>query len=574
MGPIERTRATQGETSPGPAEIARGFEAVGLEKTSGGGWRIPIPAFANIASDTVARHAIGQRANHLALVFEEEDGTLRRWTFAELEGEANAVACGLHRLGVRRGQPVGVHTGQAPETAIAHLAIYKLGAIVVTLSQLYGPQTLRHILGDSGLTLIITEIASAGAFRELQRGLGTPLTMIYTGTGLLGSILFSELLDSPSQHIKPINTAANEPALLMYTSGSTGKPKGLLHAHRILHAYLPTVRLFYNLEMDDQECVFWTPADWAWVGGLLDLVLPAWYHGQTVVASQHRFDAQWAMAFMARHGITHSFMTPTALKRLAEIPAPRSQRSLSLRVICTGGESLPSEIVRWSEEKLGAVCNEFYGLTEVNHLVGNCKRLYPIRPGSMGKAYPGHDTTLVDDLGNKIAPGEVGEIVAATEDPTLFLGYWGSLGIPERLRVGAKWLRTGDLAKQDEDGYFWYQGRNDDLIKSAGYRIGPAEVEDSLVMHPQVAEAAVIGSPDQERGTIVKAFVRLRQGAVATPTLAAELQAFVKQNLATYKYPREIEFVTEFPLTSSGKIQRGELRRRDAEAKAAAGSKY
>lgn len=244
--------------------------------------------------------------------------------------------------------------------------------------------------------------------------------------------------------------------------------------------------------MQDPDCVFWTPADWAWVGGLLDLVLPAWRYGQTVVASQHRFDAEWAMHFMARHRVTHSFMTPTALKRLAEIPDPKSRWQLAIRVICTGGESLPSEIVRWSEQELGAACNEFYGLTEFNHLVGNCKQLYPIGAGSMGRAYPGHATALVDEQGNEVPIGEVGEIVSTADDPTLFLGYWCDPGIPDRMRLGAKRLRTGDLARRDAEGYFWYQGRNDDLIKSAGYRIGPAEVEDALVMHSDVAEAAVI----------------------------------------------------------------------------------
>lgn len=541
----------------------------GFEKSAGGGWRIPIPAFANIAADTVAKHAAGPRAGHLALLFEEDDASLRRWTFAELDHEANAVAAGLRGLGVQRGQPVGIHSGQTPETAIVHLALYKLGAIAVTLSRMYGPETLRHILIDSGLAFIVTQSHSVGALRELEKELGTRLTLIAPGASAQGSVSLSRLRDAHAPEFEAVRTAADEPALLMYTSGSTGKPKGLLHAHRILHAYMPTVRLFYNLEIDHPDAVFWSPADWAWVGGLLDLVLPAWFHGQTVVASQHRLDAQWAMAFMAKHRVTHSFMTPTALKRLAEIADPRSQWDLRLRVICTGGESLPSEIVRWSHEKVGAVCNEFYGLTEFNHLVGNCERAYPIRPGSMGKAYPGHGTSLVDEQGNEVPPGEVGEIAATVDDPTLFLGYWGDPGIPERLRIGTQWLRTGDLATRDADGYFWYQGRNDDLIKSAGYRIGPAEVEDALVMHPQVAEAAVIASPDKERGTIVKAFVRLREGVPATQGLAAELQAFVKRNLAAYKYPREIEFVTDFPLTSSGKIRRGELRRRDAEAKAA-----
>ncbi|MGE0726259.1 MAG: AMP-binding protein, partial [Alphaproteobacteria bacterium] len=352
--------------------------------------------------------------------------------------------------------------------------------------------------------------------------------------------------------------------ILMYTSGSTGLPKGLLHGHRILDAYMPTVRLFYNLEMGRPGLRFWTPADWAWVGGLLDLVLPALAEGHTVVSTAHRFDAPTAFETMARHGVTHSFMTPTALKRLAEIDDPRARWPVALSTVCTGGESLPSEVVRWCERALDATCNEFYGLTEFNHLVGNCRALFPIRPGSMGRAYPGHRTTIVDEAGVEVAPGETGEIVAHRSDPTLFLGYWGQPGVPERLLLG-DWLRTGDLARRDADGYFWYQGRNDDLIKSAGYRIGPAEVEDCLVAHPAVAEAAVVASPDLARGSIVKAFVRLRPGHAGDAAMVARLQDHVRQRLAAYKYPRAIEFVDAFPLTSSGKIRRGELRRREHE---------
>ncbi|HYC55799.1 MAG TPA: AMP-binding protein, partial [Candidatus Binatia bacterium] len=348
--------------------------AAGFRQEPDGTWRIPVPSDANIAADTVGRHAHGSRAGHVALVFEDADGALRRWTFEQLDREATAVAVGLRAHGVERGQPVGIHTGQSPETAIAHLALYKLGAVAVTLSQMYGPETLRHIVRDCGVALIVTQSRFVAAFRELTEELSTRITLVTPGPHD-GCIDMSRLAASPAGGFTPVTTSANEPALLMYTSGSTGKPKGLLHAHRILHAYMPTVRLFYNLATQEPDAVFWSPADWAWVGGLLDLVLPAWAEGQTVVATQHRFDAPWAMDFMARHRVTHSFMTPTALKRLAEVEQPRARRDLHLRVVCTGGESLPSEIVRWSREELGAVCNEFYGLTEFNHLVGNCERL-------------------------------------------------------------------------------------------------------------------------------------------------------------------------------------------------------
>ncbi len=537
------------------------LEGAGFQwSSSRGRYYIPIPDRANIAADTVGRHAQGARRDHPALVFEGEDGSVKNWTFAELDDLANRFAASLRALGVLPGSRVAVHTGSRPETAIAHLAIYKLGAIAVTLSQLYGPDTLAHVLGHSGASVIVTQGTIWQRFR--RESFPALEHRIVIGAAALNEREFRQLCAEQGR-VVTADTVANDPALLMYSSGSTGLPKGILHAHRILHAYLPTVRLFYDLSMNDADAVFWTPADWAWVGGLLDLLLPAWAHGQTVVTTEHRFDAEWAFGFMGRHRVTHSFMTPTALKRLAEIAEPRRRWPLALRVVCTGGEPLPGETLRWTEEDLGVVCNEFYGLTEFNHLVGNCRRLYPIRPGSMGKPYPGHETTLVDEAGKPVIPGDVGEIVAPADDPTLFLSYWKQPGVTDRLRLGP-WLRTGDLARQDADGYVWYQGRNDDLIKSAGYRIGPAEVEDCLVRHSAVAEAAVVGSPDPERGMIVKAFVRLSAGFEPSETLVESLKAYVKSNLAAYKYPRAIEFVTEFPLTSSGKIRRGELRRREA----------
>lgn len=528
--------------------------------------QIAIPEKANIAQDTIGRYATGPKAQSTALIYEDNAGGLSSYTFAELDALACKFAVSLADLGVARGEPVAVQTGQTPETAIAHMAIYKLGAVVLTLSHLYGHDTVEHILNDSRARILISDRATWDRLAASRDRFETLEHIIMRGPNALdGEIAFDDCLDTDGSAFTPVVTHADEPALLMYTSGSTGMPKGMLHAHRILHAYLPTVTMFYNLELDHDQTIFWSPADWAWVGGLLDLVLPAWQLGQTVVATQQRFDSEWAFEFMSRHKVTHSFMTPTALKRMAEVPSPRSRWELDVRVICTGGESLPGDVVRWAEEEFGIICNEFYGLTEFNHLVGNCEALYPIIPGSMGRAYPGRRVAIIDDQGIQQENGIVGEIASwKPDDPSLFLGYWGQLGVPEKMRLG-DWLRTGDLAKRDEQGYFWYQGRNDDLIKSAGYRIGPAEVEDSLVKHELVAEAAVIGKPDAERSAIVKAFVRLMPGASASDDLAQQLKNHVKTNLAAYKYPREIEFVDSFPLTSSGKIRRGELRRLEIE---------
>ena len=524
------------------------------------GFRIAIPTHANIAADTIGRYAHGPKAEKPALIFEDETGALHRYTFAEIDEKSSRFAVALAARGVGKGEPVAVQTGQTPATAIAHMAIYKLGAVVLTLSHLYGPDTVKLILRDSGCRVLLTERETWERLALAPEDQGALEHVIFRGAP------FDDCLTADASGFAPVATSAEDPALLMYTSGSTGMPKGMLHAHRILHAYLPTVSMFYNLELDREGAVFWSPADWAWVGGLLDLVLPAWQLGQTVVATQHRFSSDWAFDFMARHGVTHSFVTPTGLKRLAEVSTPRVKwPDLAIRVICTGGESLPGDVVRWAEEDLGIVCNEFYGLTEFNHMVGNCRALYPIVPGSMGRAYPGRRVAIIDDDGNEQPEGVVGEIASwRPDDPSLFLGYWGQPGVPERMRLG-NWLRSGDLAKRDAEGYFWYQGRNDDLIKSAGYRIGPAEVEDCLVRHEKVAEAAVIGKPDPDRGAIVKAFVRLMPGQVPGDDLTRALQDHVKTNLAAYKYPREIAYVNDFPLTSSGKIRRNELRRQEIE---------
>ena len=527
-------------------------------------WRIRIPERANIALDTVTAHARGPRRDHPALVFEDEDGAARRYSFAELDALSDRLAKGLRALGVRAGDPVAVHTGQRPETALAHLAIHKIGAVVMTLSQLYGPDTVEHCLADSGTKIVITDRQAWGRVRD-ARSRFTELEHVLTaGEPAAGERAFEDCLAAEPGGVDYASTGPEDPALLMYTSGSTGLPKGLLHGHRIMHAYTPTMTLAYDLELDWPDAVFWTPADWAWVGGWLDTVLPAWQHGQTVVSTQHRFDEEWAFEFMARHGVTHSFMTPTALKRLAQVSAPRERWRLATRVICTGGESLPGDVVRWADEEFDIVVNEFYGLTEFNHMVGCCKALYPVVPGSMGIRYPGRRTAIIDDAGNEQPDGTVGEIASWREDdPSLFLGYRGDPGVPKRMRLGG-WLRSGDLAFRGEDGYFRYQGRNDDLIKSAGYRIGPAEVEDALVRHEQVAEAAVVAGPDPDRGSVVVAYVRVMPGVVPGDALRRELQDHVKRNLAAYKYPRVVEFVEEFPLTSSGKISRRTLRARAA----------
>ena len=529
---------------------------------AGDRYRIGMPLNANIAADTIGRFAKSDRSDHLALIHENLDGSIEKYTYAELDDLASRFAVSLLELGVERGEPVAIHTAQSPQTAIAHMAVYKLGAIALTLSHLYRPDAIEHVINDSKAKVIITNADYWAALRDRLDHVQTLRYRIVFGKTESGEISFSDCLKTSSEGFEPVITKTEDPALLMYTSGSTGMPKGLIHAHRIIHAYVPSLTLVFNMELNYPNGVFWSPADWAWVGGLLDLALPAWQHGQTVVSTNQRFTAEWAFEFMERHQVTHSFMTPTAVKRIAEIREPRKRWNLATRVICTGGESLPGEVLRWAEDEFGIVCNEFYGLTEFNHMVGCCRRLFPPIPGSMGLAFPGRNVAIIDEDGNPQPDGTAGEVASwLPDDPSLFLGYWGEPGVPERMRRG-NWLCSGDLAVRDENGYFWYQGRNDDLIKSAGYRIGPNEVEDTLISHPYVAEAAVIGKPDKERGQVVMAYVRLMQGQEKSDEVRKMLQDHVKENLATYKYPRVIEFVDSFPLTSSGKIRRKALRER------------
>jgi len=476
-------------------------------------WRIVWPDTVNIFHMTVGKYLDVDSRDNTAMIFENADGMVNTMTFADVDNASTNLAAALHNLGYGRGDLIGLHTGQHPDTAIAHMAVCKLGAVAVTLSQLYGPQSLQHALNDCKLKVLLTSEDAWGSLRTDAVGLFPNLEHVLLRNPAAGEIDLGAALsnNTNNQSFTPDFVGADDPALLMYTSGSTGKPKGILHGHRILAAYTPSINLFFNLAMEQDNAVYWSPSDWAWVGGLLDMLFPAWMAGRPIATSLDRFNADFAYQFMARHKVTHTFLAPTAIKRLAQHKTPREQYDLSLSYICTGGEALASETLNWAENSLGVVCNEFYGLTEVNHLIGNCASLFPRIPGSMGRAYPGHSVFLVNSDGEEVASGEVGEIVTLADSPTRFLGYLNNPEQESSMRLG-NYLRTRDLAVRDDNGYFWYKGRSDDLIKSSGFRIGPAEIEDCMLAHASVAEVAVVAKPDDERGSIVKAYVKLRAG--------------------------------------------------------------
>ena len=537
---------------------------IGLVKKNGG-IEIEIPADANIYKMTLGNYLSNEHSKKIAISYEDQKGKIIKFTFDEVEKMSHGLASKLSSLGYKFGSYVAIHTGQHPDTAIAHMAICKIGGVAVTLSQLYGPETLKHAMNDCRVEVLITNKKEWEKIKEKKNNNFPFLKHVILREADENKNEIS-LLDAYNYKSKfrPNFGSANDPALLMYTSGSTGKPKGILHGHRVLASYKPSINLFFNLSMKEENAVYWSPSDWAWVGGLLDMLFPAWMAGKTIATSEDRFNAEWAYKFIEKHKVTHTFLAPTAIKRMAQIDNPRDKYDLSLKVICTGGEALASETLEWVENKLGVICNEFYGMTEVNHLVGNCSALYPRKAGSMGRVYPGHKVLLIDEKQNEVDIEKVGEIVTTSNSPTRFLGYLNNKNKEDEMQVG-NYLRTNDLASKDAEGYFWYKGRSDDLIKSSGFRIGPAEVEDSLISFHAVAEAAVIGKPDNDRGSIVKAFIKLHKDFNPSTELIEEIRNFVKENLASYKAPREIEFVDSFIMTSSGKINRRVLRERENE---------
>jgi acetyl-CoA synthetase len=483
-----------------------------------------------------------------ALVAVAVDGSVRRVTFGELSSLTSGLAAGLAERGVRPGDRVAVVVPRSRETGLAHLAVWKLGAISLPLAALFGPDALAFRLADSGASAAVVTPDNRSKVAAAAPG----LPIVETGSE------FDSLCAWPPT--AAADTAAEDAVFLIYTSGTTGPPKGALHAHRTLFGHLPAFELYYEFAPQPDD-VIWTPADWAWIGGLMDVLVPAWYHGMTVLTSAADFTPQGAVDLMTEHRVTLAFLPPTALKmmRAADVSGPK----LALRAIFTGGEPLGEELLGWVQTRLGCAVNEGYGQTEANIVVGNCASVWPVRPGSMGRAIPGHDVQVQDEDGRRLID-EVGEIVVRAPDPVMMLGYWNRpAATAEKYRD--EWLLTGDLGREDRDGYLWFESRKDDVITSMGYRIGPGEIEESLLGHPAVAMCAVIGVPDEIRGQVPAAFVVLRPGFSESDDLAAALQHHVRTRLAAHEVPRRVDFVDDLPRTSTGKIMRRALRPMAAE---------
>jgi acetyl-CoA synthetase len=499
----------------------------------------------------------------LALIEQRSDGSVREHTFGQLADGSDRLANGLAALGLGHGDRLGIVLPQRLETGLAHLAAWKLGAISVPLSGLFGPDALRYRLADAGASVVIVDESALERVADVAADIGD-LQVIVVGGGAASAPHhgYDDLMAAASGRFEAADTAGDTPALLIYTSGTTGSPKGALHGHRVLLGHLPGFELMFDFFPRANDRV-WTPADWAWIGGLMDALVPAWYHGVPVVAAARgHFDPQWAIDVVRAHRVRAAFLPPTALKLMRQNGVEATD--CGLRAVMSGGEPLGAQMLDWARASLGVTVNEIYGQTEANLVVGNCAAAWPVRPGSMGRPYPGHDVAVLDAAGNRAPAGETGELAVRADDPVAFLSYWQQPdATAEKVHDG--WLRTGDLGTADTDGYLHFAARADDVITSAGYRIGPAEIEECLMGHPAVAMAAVIGVPDEVRGHVVKAFVKLAPGHQPSADADRSITAHVRERLAAYSYPRHIDFVDELPLTTTGKIRRAELRRREAQ---------
>ncbi|GGB38697.1 AMP-dependent synthetase [Roseibium aquae] len=517
-----------------------------------------LPARYNIAASTSDRWARTD-PGRLAIRHVYGDGTSENWTHRCLNQAANRFANALAAKGVCAGERVAILLPQGPAVAIAHLGIYKCGAVAVPLASLFGLEALKYRLVDSGACALVTDTSGLAKLGEIRQAVPALNLVVSVDGGETDVEGFADLLERASDSFETKPTAPGDPALMIYTSGTTGQPKGVLHGHRVLPGHLPGIEMSQNF-LGQPGDRLWTPADWAWAGGLLNALFPALHLGVPVVSfAFKKFDPEQAFALMAREQVRNAFIPPTALKMLRMVERPVERYALDLRSVGSAGESLGREAYDWFACEFGFPVNEFYGQTECNAILGSCAAAGVSKSGAIGKAIPGHEVAILDPSGAVLPPEEPGQIAVRCPDPVMFLRYWNK---PEATleKFAGDWMITGDQGVMDDEGYVHFVGRDDDIITSASYRIGPGEIEDCLLMHPAVALSAAIGKPDPVRTEVVKAYIVLKDGQAAGDNLKLDIQDFVRARLSAHEYPREIEFVTELPMTTSGKVIRRTLR--------------
>ncbi|WP_075216374.1 AMP-binding protein [Mongoliimonas terrestris] len=531
-------------------------------------FRWSVPSRLNMGVDVSDRWAAVE-PDRPAILAHRPGGGVDVTTFADLSRLSNRLANALAANGVGRGDRVAILLPQSVEAVVAHVAAYKMGAVALPLSILFGVDALGYRLARAGAKAVIATASAAEKVAAVADACPDLSLVITTDGPAPGALAFADLLARASDRFTPVDTGPADPALMIFTSGTTGLPKPALHGHSVLLGHLPGIDLAQD-GLGQAGDVMWTPADWAWAGGLLNALMPALHFGVPVVAHRfEKFDPDLACRLMADFRVTNAFLPPTALKLMRPLQGIRERHDLRLRAIGSAGEALGREAYQWAQTELGLPVNEFYGQTECNAVIGSAHALGVGRPGFIGRAIPGHDVAILGPDGAPVAPGQLGEIAIRRPDPVMFLGYAGDDDATAAKFVG-NWMVTGDAGLMDEDGYIAFVGRDDDVITSAGYRIGPGEIEDCLLGHPAVQLAVAVGKPDPVRTEVVKAYVRLKPGETGDAALAAALKAHVRERLSAHEYPREIAFVDEIPMTTSGKlIRRGFRDRARAEAEAA-----
>jgi acetyl-CoA synthetase len=548
------------------------------------GWHVP--KHFNIAEVCSRRWAAEPFSNMRTAVVEHYGANeYADHSYATLQKAANKLSHLLIARGVKRGDRVAIVLPQRFETAVAYMAIFQMGAVAMPLSMLFGAEALEFRLNDSGAVAAIADEQTVGNLIAVR--MSCPALQTTVGVGFAeytAYVGYAKGIEPMSEQFDCVRTLAEDAAILIYTSGTTGNPKGALIPHRALIGNLTGFvcsQNWFGFDAEDKskesQAIFWSPADWAWTGGLMDALLPTLYFGRPIIAYSGRFSPETAFEILQLYCVTHSFLFPTALKAMMKaFPKPRNVFNLRLQGLMSAGEAVGDAVFAYCKDELGVTVNEMFGQTEINYIVGNCAMEggWPARAGSMGRAYPGHRVAVIDEAGKPCKAGELGDVavhqfdIHGKPDPIFFLGYWNNDAATQSKYTQDGWYKTGDMAICDADGYFWYQGRADDMFKAAGYRIGPSEIENCLVKHKAVANAAVVSKPDAERGAVVKAYIVLSKNYKPSHKLVKTLQAHVRSMLAPYEYPKDIEFVDSLPMTTTGKVQRRILRLQE-EARAA-----
>lgn len=529
-------------------------------------FRWEIPEYYNVGVDVCDKWA--NEKHRLALIYIDKEGKDHKYSFWELKNLSNQLANALRAQGIERKDRVGILLPPCPETLLSHIAIYKLGAVAVPLLPLFGPEAVEYRLEDSEAKAVITDTENLPKILDIKDRLtNLELIMVADSNGEKNIVDFWDTVLKGSRYFDPVLTKTEDPALIIYTSGTTGQPKGTLHGHQILLGILPGFEFLHNLFPKEGD-LMWTPLDWAYIGGSYDALFPTLHHGIPMLAYRARkFNPEEAFFIMAKYGVRNLMAVPTVLRIMMHaVKNPKERYDLRLRSITVGGETLGEELAEWCKSSLGVELNEQYGQTECDLVIGFCSEVMEVVQGSIGKAIPGHVVEIINEKGEIVKPGELGEIAVKCPDPVMFLEYWKNPKATKERFIGG-WMRTGDYGTKDKDGYFRFTGREDDIIESGGFRIGPGEIEDCLMKHEAVALVGVIGVPDKIRGEIIKAFIVPKEGIKVDKALEENIKEHVKTKLEAQAYPREIEFMQDMPRTKSGKILRSELRKLHREKK-------